>query len=43
MMVIQAAAGFIPCLYVWCWPGAATWGWIVAIAFRGTFSRYCMA
>ena len=43
MMVIQAAAGFIPCLYVWIWPTAATWGWIVVIAFCGTFSHYCMA
>jgi drug/metabolite transporter (DMT)-like permease len=43
MMVIQAAAGFIPCLYVWMWPTAAAWGWIVAIAFCGTFSHYCMA
>ena len=43
MMVIQAAAGFIPCLYVWIWPTAASWGWIVVIAFCGTFSHYCMA
>jgi drug/metabolite transporter (DMT)-like permease len=43
MMVIQAAAGFVPCLYVWMWPTAATWGWIVVIAFCGTFSHYCMA
>ena len=43
MMVIQAAAGFIPCLYVWSWPTAATWGWVVVIAFCGTFSHYCMA
>jgi drug/metabolite transporter (DMT)-like permease len=43
MMVIQAAAGFVPCLYVWMWPTAASWGWIVVIAFCGTFSHYCMA
>ena len=43
MMVIQAAAGFIPCLYVWNWPAAATWGWVFVIAFCGTFSHYCMA
>jgi drug/metabolite transporter (DMT)-like permease len=41
--VIQAAAGFIPCLYVWMWPTFAAWGWIVVIAFCGTFSHYCMA
>jgi drug/metabolite transporter (DMT)-like permease len=43
MMVIQAVAGFIPCLYVWMWPTFAAWGWIVVIAFCGTFSHYCMA
>ena len=43
MMVIQAAAGFIPCLYVWVWPTAVAWGWVGVIAFCGTFSHYCMA
>ena len=43
MLVIQAAAGFIPSLSVWIWPSAYAWGWMVAIAFCGTFSHYCMA
>jgi drug/metabolite transporter (DMT)-like permease len=43
MLVIQSAAGFLPALYVWQWPSAAVWGWIVVIAFCGTFSHYCMA
>jgi drug/metabolite transporter (DMT)-like permease len=43
MQVIQAVAGFIPSLYVWIWPSAHAWGWIVVIAFCGTFSHYCMA
>jgi drug/metabolite transporter (DMT)-like permease len=43
MLVIQSAAGLLPSLYVWKWPSATTWGWIVAIAFCGTFSHYCMA
>jgi drug/metabolite transporter (DMT)-like permease len=43
MLVIQSAAGLLPALYVWKWPTVATWGWIVAIAFCGTFSHYCMA
>src|SRR5205807_9510819 len=43
MLVIQSAAGFLPSLYVWRWPSAYTWGWIVVIAFCGTFSHYCMA
>ncbi len=43
MLVIQSAAGFLPSLYVWKWPTAYAWGWIVVIAFCGTFSHYCMA
>jgi drug/metabolite transporter (DMT)-like permease len=43
MQVIQAVAGFIPSLYVWIWPSAHAWGWMVVIAFCGTFSHYCMA
>jgi drug/metabolite transporter (DMT)-like permease len=43
MIVIQAVAGFLPALYVWQWPSAYAWGWIVVIAFCGTFSHYCMA
>jgi len=43
MLVIQCAAGFLPSLYVWVWPSAYAWGWIVVIAFCGTFSHYCMA
>jgi drug/metabolite transporter (DMT)-like permease len=43
MQVIQSAAGFLPSLYVWQWPTAAVWGWVVVIAFCGTFSHYCMA
>ena len=43
MLVIQSAAGFFPALHVWQWPSASAWGWIVVIAFCGTFSHYCMA
>ena len=43
MIVIQGAAGFLPSLYVWQWPSAWVWGWLVVIAFCGTFSHYCMA
>ena len=43
MLVVQSAAGLLPALYVWQWPSAHTWGWIVVIAFCGTFSHYCMA
>jgi drug/metabolite transporter (DMT)-like permease len=43
MLVIQSAAGFLPTLYLWIWPSAYVWGWIVVLAFCGTFSHYCMA
>jgi drug/metabolite transporter (DMT)-like permease len=43
MLVVQSAAGFIPALYVWTWPPTYVWGWVVVVAFCGTFSHYCMA
>jgi drug/metabolite transporter (DMT)-like permease len=43
MLVIQGAAGLLPSLYFWTWPSAHTWGWMVMVAFCGTFSHYCMA
>jgi drug/metabolite transporter (DMT)-like permease len=43
MIVIQAAAGFFPSLVLWQWPSPPAWGWLVVIAFCGTFSHYCMA
>src|SRR5215203_4280820 len=43
MLVVQSAAGLLPALYVWTWPPTHLWGWIVVIAFCGTFSHYCMA
>jgi drug/metabolite transporter (DMT)-like permease len=43
MLVVQSAAGIIPCLYVWTWPSAPVWGWAIIIAFCGTFSHFCVA
>jgi drug/metabolite transporter (DMT)-like permease len=43
MLVIQSAAGLLPSLYVWRWPSVDAWGWMVVIAFCGTYSHYCMA
>jgi drug/metabolite transporter (DMT)-like permease len=43
MLVIQSAAGFVPTLLVWTWPPPHIWGWILTIAFCGTFSHFCMA
>ncbi|MEI7875694.1 MAG: DMT family transporter [Alphaproteobacteria bacterium] len=42
MLVIQSAIGFVPALAVWRWPSATVWGWIVVIAFLGTYSHYCL-
>lgn len=43
MLVIQSSVGLFPSLYVWTWPSATAWGWIIVIAFCGTFSHFCMA
>ncbi|MBX3644576.1 MAG: DMT family transporter [Rubrivivax sp.] len=43
MLVVQSLLGALPALWVWRWPSAATWGWVLLVAFCGTFSHYCMA
>lgn len=43
MLAVQATAGLLPTLYVWVWPSAHTWAWIIVIALCGTFSHYCLA
>jgi drug/metabolite transporter (DMT)-like permease len=43
MLVVQSAAGFFPAIHLWQWPSTYAWCWIVAIAFCGTFSHFCMA
>jgi drug/metabolite transporter (DMT)-like permease len=43
MIVVQGVAGFLPTLYVWVWPSAYVFGWVVVIAVCGTFSHYCLA
>ena len=42
MTVVQAIAGFVPALYVWVWPSAHAFAWVVVIAICGTFSHYCL-
>jgi drug/metabolite transporter (DMT)-like permease len=42
MLVVQSVLGLVPALAVWRWPSAAAWGWVVIVAFCGTFSHYCM-
>jgi len=43
MLVIQSLLGAVPALATWRWPSAPVWGWVLVIAFCGTFSHYCMA
>lgn len=43
MLVVQSLIGLVPALMVWQWPGASTWGWVLLVAFCGTYSHYCFA
>ena len=44
MLVIQSTLGLLPALAVWRWPSPRQpWGWVLVVAFCGTFSHYCMA
>lgn len=43
MLVVQSAIGLVPALMVWQWPSAQVWGWVVVVAFCGTYSHYCFA
>jgi drug/metabolite transporter (DMT)-like permease len=43
MLVVQSLLGLLPALWFWRWPSAAVWGWVLVVAFCGTFSHYCMA
>ncbi|WP_395701484.1 DMT family transporter [Aquabacterium sp.] len=42
MLVVQSLIGIVPALAVWRWPSSTVWGWVLLIAFCGTFSHYCM-
>jgi drug/metabolite transporter (DMT)-like permease len=42
MMAIQSIMGLVPALYEWRNPSLYAWGWLVVIAFCGTYSHYCM-
>jgi drug/metabolite transporter (DMT)-like permease len=42
MLAIQSVIGLVPALAVWQWPSAYIWGWILVIAFLGTYSHYCL-
>jgi len=43
MLVVQSLIGLLPALATWRWPTAAAWGWVVVVAFCGTYSHYCFA
>ena len=43
MLVLQSLLGLIPALATWRWPSPAGWGWVLLVAFCGTYSHYCMA
>ena len=43
MLVVQSVIGLVPALLVWQWPSATVWGWVVVVAFCGTYSHYCFA
>ena len=43
MLVVQSVLGLLPALVVWRWPTTEVWGWVLVIAFCGSFSHYCMA
>jgi len=40
---VQSAAGFFPALYLWVWPSAHAWGWLVVIAVAALFPITCLA
>lgn len=42
MLIVQSLLGAVPALLAWRTPSAAAWGWVVLVAFCGTFSHYCM-
>ncbi|NBS46935.1 MAG: DMT family transporter [Betaproteobacteria bacterium] len=43
MLVVQSVIGLVPALLVWQWPSATVWGWVVVVAFCGTYSHFCFA
>jgi drug/metabolite transporter (DMT)-like permease len=43
MLVVQSLIGLVPALLLWRWPSATAWGWVLVVAFCGTYSHYCFA
>lgn len=42
MLAIQAAIGLAPAIHTWRPVPFDLWGWVLLVAFCGTFSHYCM-
>jgi drug/metabolite transporter (DMT)-like permease len=43
MLIVQSIIGLVPALLHWHWPSPGVWGWVLVVAFCGTYSHYCMA
>jgi drug/metabolite transporter (DMT)-like permease len=43
MLVVQSVIGLVPALVTWQWPSLQVWGWVLVVAFCGTYSHYCFA
>ncbi len=43
MLVIQAIIGIVPAYLTWRPVPMDLWGWVLVVAFCGSFSHYCMA
>jgi drug/metabolite transporter (DMT)-like permease len=43
MLIVQSVLGLLPALAHWRWPSSGVWGWVLLIAFCGTYSLYCIA
>ncbi len=43
MLLSQSIIGLAPSIYVWTWPSAAVWPWLLVVAFCGMFSQYCLS
>ena len=41
MVVLQTPLTFIAALFVWQWPSAETFGWLLCLAFAGTIGHLC--
>lgn len=43
MLAVQSLLGIVPAVLTWRTPGAGVMGWVLVVAFCGTFSHYCLA